>query len=976
MMELSWVYEMVRRILSLFIICHGVALGFWNDNHIKQAWTQHRTEIETETSAYASAQKGYKMAYWAANQAYKRAQYYYQPGELASVRSYLQLSYSVFNSGSGFGGIKKKPIDPTTRELARKTLTILGLMVRDPLFSFDKESTAPTKVHRQRAKEFLKKVQQINRNNQLYSDYYSTMYSGGDVDWSFVPEGVKEVDEEFKQTVNSYTDDKGKTIINGLSSKSSISLFPATLEEEISLADAHVGICPGCKEMQTTPGEMEAWWKARIKEDPTGRNANSAATFGDSFDSFETSAWGNSGLKYLKAGQPERFSLASGIDFNVYVPKNVQPGAPVVFIIYDGIRRDFDLYNSRSGFNEETVLAHAGCIVVRVKGMKVYDRKEPSNPTALRYNRTNFPDQIFKDIEDIYIALRDQTFVRNDGSFYPQLIAPGKTKTFLHGASFGGYMTMMAATTDYVMEKAITGKPFRELFDGYIPYAGFYDWAQDHANLENSYSNIDRRRSASTRDYKTRTRGGEAFDISQHTLYLSDDPLANEAVNHRMSPLYHVDRLNRPVLLMHGFRDTNVGVDAALNMLGAIKKAHKQYLVDLMILPEHKHDSDASSVNNDFGGRSRNEERRVEFLKDYFDPMLYFIRQIQNDERPQTEHNLLRKLKEKAQRIKSTSQEDKLLGKQKNDRYQDEPLSKLSTFLSQRLTDRDARLTELLQNPTEAKIIDYAKEFPIYTNQKAFELGDVKRPDLPSAVYNETARKRLMMLFLEAIYALSQSNARLFAQISPDSLSLRSTNGGLFWLEERVSEDLNKKAVALGRDERATALANIREKGFSDENIIAYLEKLPNFFGISGPYKMTPFFYQLKRKEIRQAIRNVLFPSEWLYDRLKEDMKKESARPVDRRPMFSSYDDHETFLDQCRKIGHVDDTSDMLSSETSQAFESFKEHTRQWPDSVVKRHFLSLKPLEFTKLIQPSCARINKEKEEKQRAEAASRSPF
>jgi|GEM_PF-3749526 len=92
--------------------------------------------------------------------------------------------------------------------------------------------------------------------------------------------------------------------------------------------------------------------------------------------------------------------------------------------------------------------------------------------------------------------------------------------------------------------------------------------------------------------------------------------------------------------------------------------------------------------------------------------------------------------------------------------------------------------------------------------------------------------------------------------------------------------------------------------------------------------------------------------------------------------MFSSYDDHETFLDQCRKIGHVDDTSDMLSSETSQAFESFKEHTRQWPDSVVKRHFLSLKPLEFTKLIQPSCARINKEKEEKQRAEAASRSPF
>eukprot|EP01037_Dinobryon_pediforme_P013250 gene13250-13358_t len=255
------------------------------------------------------------------------------------------------------------------------------------------------------------------------------MYSGGDVDWSFVPEGVKEVDEEFKQTVNSYTDDKGKTIINGLSSKSSISLFPATLEEEISLADAHVGICPGCKEMQTTLGEMEAWWKAHIKEDPTGRNANSAATFGDSFDSFETSAWGNSGLKYLKAGQPERFSLASGIDFNVYVPKNVQPGAPVVFIIYDGIRRDFDLYNNRS-------------------------------------------DQIFKDIEDIYIALRDQTFVRNDGSFYPQLIAPGKTKTFLHGASFGGYMTMMAATTDYVMEKAITGKPFRELFDGYIPYAG------------------------------------------------------------------------------------------------------------------------------------------------------------------------------------------------------------------------------------------------------------------------------------------------------------------------------------------------------------------------------------------------------------------------------------------------------------------------------------------------------------------------
>jgi esterase/lipase len=955
----------VRWIVFIFLICHSTAFGFWNDSHIRTAWNEHRSEIEVATSAYASAQKGYKMAYWAANEAYKLAQHH---DKLLLARSYLQLSANIFKSGAGFGGIKSTPIDLTTRDLARKTLTILGLMVKgNPFFSFEKKSTVLAKVQKHRAKEFVEKVQQIKLSQKIPAK--------------------PNVSETFLKEVGSFTDDNGKTILSELLRYEPISLFPSTLEEESLATDAHLGICPECKEMQTTSREMEEWWQTRIKEDPRGTNYQLVtAAFGDSFDSYRSSS-----LQYLKNGTPQPFSLDSCIGFNIYIPKNVKPGTPVVFNIYDGILANFPLHTNKSGFQEETVLAYAGCIVITVQGMGRDGMEEPPNIRELRYNYTNFPNQIFDDIEDIYTALRDQVFVKDNGSSYPKLIVPGKTKVFLHGSSFGGYMTMMAATSNYVMQKAVPNKPFRELFDGYIPYSGFYDWAQDQTNLENSKSNLVRGRFARSRDYTTRTnQDGNRFKIKQHTLYLASDPLMDHSINEKMSPIYHLDRLDRPVLLMHGVKDINVGVDAALNLLSKLSKISKRYLVDPVILPDHGHDIDAATLQ-------MNRSSRVQFLKDYFDPILYFIRQIQDDERLDLERSKLKALKEKAQSVKLVSAERKLLNKQEKDRYQeDNPLAKLIEDLKQKLERVDATLIGLLRNPTAEKIIEFAKDIPIYKERTDNEERGFHSLFHPSIILNQESKDRLIKLFTQSIYTIAMefdkqtglaaayyNNPKrrpgmaspLKNILDPDDLGLSSKtkpDSPFLWLEEKVLEDL--KAEPRGYREwkylpaTATALQNL-QKDFSDDNIIAYLKKLPNFFGIAGHYEMTHFFYKLKRKEIRQAIRYVLFPNEWLFDKLKVVLEEERRKEEEEKRQNNWYRPY-IYLDGfpyvCEKLGKPGSSLPSEEEAESINYRLIRYLDEKLPNEPVRQRFSDIAPYtmgssEFIKAVQGCCSRISEQ---------------
>lgn len=855
----------MRGLLFLFFIYSATAFGFWNDNHVKKAWDEHLSEIETATASHASAQKGYKMAYWAANEAYKLAknstsQEKYLPEELASIRSYLQLSASIFKSGTGFGGIKSTPIDPTTRDLAKKTLTILGLMVRDPLFSFEKESTVLAKIQKHRAKEFVEKVQKMLRETQL-----NLKQKYGGYNWLVIPKKLENerlitVEPDFENEINTFKDDNGESIFSNLTKKSAISLFPATPEEEDQLADTHIRVCPDCKEMQTTSHEMEEWWQARIKEDPRGQRINFTAAFNDSFESYES--WS---LKYLENGIQKSFSLDSGVGFNIYIPKNVKPGTPVVFIIYDGILANDNLYRNR--FTEETLLAHAGCIVVQVHGMGNYNQEEPEDTNRTRYNRKNFPNKIFEDLEDIYVALRDKTFVKNDGSPYPKLITPNQTKVFLHGTSFGGYMTMMAATSDYMMKKAMPGVPFKTLFDGYIPYAGFYDWAKDQTSLENSAANISRGEAARNRNYEERTEDGQRFTITQHTLYLEDDPIQNSALNQKISPLHRLNKLSRPVLLMHGLKDPNVGVDAALNFLWATKKTEKQYLVDHIILPEHQHDFDGNgddrySINTIKIGQKTNNSNTIRLFKDYLDPILYFIRQIQNDERPDLNRQTFKKLKKIAQQAKLEMNEEKFARDQLL-RYQG-PLKVLINDLEKKLESRDEKLIGLLRDPTQEGIIEYAKELAIYKDKETREFVRGGMQYSQATIHNEGSEQRLKDLFLNAIYSIATdpNYSKKIQKIFPPSNAFEVQQSKhlkkldlLEWLKIMVLKDLIKESSNLNPRERGIKL--IKEE-LSNENVLAYLKALPDFFGISGQYPMTDFFYQLKRKEIRKAIQEAI----------------------------------------------------------------------------------------------------------------------
>ena len=53
------------------------------------------------------------------------------------------------------------------------------------------------------------------------------------------------------------------------------------------------------------------------------------------------------------------------------------------------------------------------------------------------------------------------------------------------------------------------------------------------------------------------------------------------------SPIHHIDKLNAPLLLIHGDRDDNVHVQNTMDFLSAAIKANKHF--DLFIYPNENH---------------------------------------------------------------------------------------------------------------------------------------------------------------------------------------------------------------------------------------------------------------------------------------------------------------------------------------------------------------------------------------------------
>lgn len=234
------------------------------------------------------------------------------------------------------------------------------------------------------------------------------------------------------------------------------------------------------------------------------------------------------------------------IHYLMYVPKdfyrNPSVPRPVVFMVYGGGSKPS--FETEYRLSQERILANFGCIVVHLsEGELDTDQPEPDLKAAnFRSNYSNFPRQLFEDIEDVYQALsrtRDEAGHLWD---YPYL-QRGLSTVVLSGGSFGGHVAL----------KMATDPTFGTLFDGYYSFAGDFDLA---LNLQTGRRGLE----AELKEHINR------FDFSratpqkcdQNTCYVTKNFLLDPEYNRTVSPVYHLANLKRPFLAIQGGMDEQV----------------------------------------------------------------------------------------------------------------------------------------------------------------------------------------------------------------------------------------------------------------------------------------------------------------------------------------------------------------------------------------------------------------------------------
>jgi dipeptidyl aminopeptidase/acylaminoacyl peptidase len=120
-----------------------------------------------------------------------------------------------------------------------------------------------------------------------------------------------------------------------------------------------------------------------------------------------------------------------------------------------------------------------------------------------------------------------------------QKIAPANS-ICIYGGSYGGYAALEGAVREPSLYRCAIG------------YAGVYD-------LELMFSSADVPRSASGRAYLARTLGTDKNEW------------------HARSPVYNADKIEVPVLLIHGKADWRADFEQATRMKAALEKSHKQF---------------------------------------------------------------------------------------------------------------------------------------------------------------------------------------------------------------------------------------------------------------------------------------------------------------------------------------------------------------------------------------------------------------
>jgi hypothetical protein len=242
------------------------------------------------------------------------------------------------------------------------------------------------------------------------------------------------------------------------------------------------------------------------------------------------------------------------IHYNVYAPNDLTKIKGVVIKIY-GAELKEDL--QESALSEEHILANQGYLVYALnpRGIKGYGEEHLE---ALK--KSHGRQSVIRDITYFAHLLKtNQSDSRHVKPAYSDNISP-ILPFFLTGGSLGGYMTLSHATSQefdrekenkfhFYQEGSKYGLHHQDLFDGYIPISSLIDPFYDIK--------------CGTTDGKIRVASyftGYKKNSWKDSLFGERNPGRVKKDNEFFSPLAHVNKLEKPVLLVHDIVDDNTSL--------------------------------------------------------------------------------------------------------------------------------------------------------------------------------------------------------------------------------------------------------------------------------------------------------------------------------------------------------------------------------------------------------------------------------
>ena len=273
--------------------------------------------------------------------------------------------------------------------------------------------------------------------------------------------------------------------------------------------------------------------------------------------------------------QPIKTDDGGEIAYHLHVPKTFfesKKPLPVVFHVYGG-GSPID-FTKKEIFDFNRVLAHLGCVVVAIKGEEM--PKQDNDPTK-RINYQNFPQRVFQDIECVV------NFLKRSDAINGQAIIRPKAKIFLSGGSFGGYVTAIMSTTPI----------YNKLFDGYMSNNSVWDCAKTtRESCIYKYLSQD----LSKYDWQRR----KEQDTKQFCYYFKNNYLENNDYNIKISPFYHLNKLERPMLVIQGILDSTVSPKEAQYLISNSIEVGKDSLMRFYFMDQFGHNVPQRSAFKEF----------------------------------------------------------------------------------------------------------------------------------------------------------------------------------------------------------------------------------------------------------------------------------------------------------------------------------------------------------------------------------------